>query len=230
MIVGLIEVARRYGWRLKILEIGSSAGLNLLIDRYRFDLGGALLGPSDSPVTITPEWHGKSFVVPDIEIVSTRSCDVVPLDATVPAVATRLAAYVWAEMLSRRDRLERAIKMVMQMPVRLDRADAADWLEKRLAEPQQEETTRVVMHSVVWHYLPDDTARRVRAASRTAAKQATNRHPLGWVSMEPDRVAAEHVVSLACWPGDGRRGVIAIAHAHAEWIRFGVDGASLPQL
>jgi hypothetical protein len=39
--------------------------------------------------------------------------------------------------------------------------------------------------------------------------------------MEPDRSAAEQVVSVASWPGDGTRDVVATAHAHAAWVKPG---------
>ena len=220
LIVGLIEVARRYGPKMEILEIGSSAGLNLLIDRFRFDLGGAVFGPA-SPITIAPEWRGERPDVPPLDIVSTRGCDVHPMDAADPAVEARLAAYVWAEKPERRERLARAIGMIRERPVRLDKADAADWLEARLAEPQPQGVTRVLMHSVVWQYLPEATADRVRAAMRAAGACATPERPLAWVSMEPDRSAAEQVVSIASWPGDGTRDVVATAHAHAAWVKPG---------
>src|SRR3546814_18211309 len=45
LIMGLIEVARAFGPKLEVLEIGSSAGLNLMIARYRCALGGAGRGP-----------------------------------------------------------------------------------------------------------------------------------------------------------------------------------------
>ena len=230
LIVGLIEVARRFGPKMEVLEIGSSAGLNLLIDRYRFDLGGAMLGPSDSPVTITPEWRGERPELPPLEIVSTRGCDVAPMDATDPAIEARLSAYVWAEKPERLERLERAIAMVREKPVRLEKADAADWVEARLAEPQAEGVTRVLMHSVVWQYLPEPTAERIRAAMRAAGARATPERPLGWVAMEPDRALAEQVVSVACWPGDGTRDVIATAHAHGRWVKPGpreVEGGGI---
>ncbi|MDQ2878371.1 MAG: DUF2332 family protein, partial [Pseudomonadota bacterium] len=97
LIVGLMAIATRYGPKLEVLEIGSSGGLNLLIDRYRFDLGGAIVGPADAPLTITPDWRGEPPEVPAIEIVSTRGCDVNPRDVTDPAVAARLKAYVWPD-------------------------------------------------------------------------------------------------------------------------------------
>jgi hypothetical protein len=67
---------------------------------------------------------------------------------------------------------------------------------------------------------------------RAAGARATPERPLAWVSMEPDRATAEQVVSIATWPGDGAREVVATAHAHAQWVRPGPrrtrDGIALP--
>lgn len=221
LIAGLIEVARRHGPRLEIIEIGSSGGLNLLIGRYRFDLGGAMLGPEDSPVTIAPEWRGETPHLPPLEIVSARGCDIQPLDVTDPAVEARLAAYVWAEKPERLARLSAAIGMIRQHGIGLVGSDAAPWVEARLAEPQEAGVTRVLMHSVVWQYLPDASADRIRAAMTAAGKAATPERPLGWVAMEPDRALGEQVVSVKSWPGHGEWEVVATAHAHAAWVKPG---------
>lgn len=218
LILGLMEVARRHGPRLEVLEIGSSAGLNLLIDRYGFDLGGVRVGPDDAPVTIVPEWRGPPPVPAAIEIVSTRGCDVRPLDATDPVVAARLLAYVWPETPERAERLGRAIAMQREKGVDLTHADAADWLEEQLARPHAAGVTRVLMHSVVWQYLPEDSATRIRAAMREAAARATADRPLGWVMMEPDRSLGHQLLRVRSWPGHDDWRTIASAHAHAAWV------------
>ncbi|WP_375401874.1 DUF2332 domain-containing protein [uncultured Sphingomonas sp.] len=200
LMTGLLEVARRVGGMLELLEIGSSGGLNLLIDRYRFDLGGASVGPEGSPVTIAPEWLGEPPIVPPIEIVGVRGCDMRPLDVTDPAIEARLAAYVWAEKPERLARLQTAIGMVRERGVRLEQADAADWVEARLAEPQDAGVCRVLMHSVVWQYLPEPTAQRIRAAMAAAGARATAERPIAWVVMEPDRAIGEMMVSVRSWP------------------------------
>jgi len=46
LLVGLLHIARRTGAPLRLLEIGASAGLNLLVDCYRY---GEAYGPPDSP-------------------------------------------------------------------------------------------------------------------------------------------------------------------------------------
>ncbi|QDZ06454.1 DUF2332 domain-containing protein [Sphingomonas panacisoli] len=221
LMTGLLEVARRFGPKIELLEIGSSAGLNLLIDRYAFDLGGTRVGPTDSTVTLTPEWKGPAPEPAPVDIVSVRGCDIQPLDATDPVVATRLLAYVWPEMPVRFGRMERAIAMQREKPVDLVQADAADWVEARLAEPQAAGVTRVLMHSVVWQYLPEASADRVRAAMKAAGAQATAERPLAWVMVEPNRAFAEHVIRVRSRPGDGEWQILATAHAHGAWIKYG---------
>ena len=222
LMLGLLEIARRHGPKLEVLEIGSSAGLNLLIDRFRFDLGGVMVGPADASVTLSPGWSGAPPAATPLEIVSVRGCDVRPLDATDPAVAARLAAYVWAETPVRMERLRGAIAMQRARGVDLVEADAADWLEARLAEPQADGVTRVLMHSVVWQYLPEPVAERIRAAMRAAGERATAARPLGWVMAEPDRAFAHHVIRVRSWPAHDGWEVLGTAHAHGTWIKNGV--------
>src|SRR3546814_8843316 len=109
--------------------------------------------------------------------------------------------------------------MVRARPVRLDKGDAADWVEARLAEPQADGVTRVLMHSVVWQYLPETTADWIRAAMHAAGARATPAHPLAWVAMGPDRSTAEQVVGVPCWPGDGTGHGVATAHAQPAWVK-----------
>ena len=228
LMVGLLEIARRHGPRIELLEIGSSAGLNLLIDRYAFDLGGLRIGPVAAPVTITPDWTGRAPDPAPIGFVSVRGSDVQPLDATDPAVEARLAAYVWAETPERAERLHRAIAMQRERPVAVDNGDAADWIEARLAEPQVSGVTRVLMHSVVWQYLPESSANRVRAAMEAAGARATSERPLGWVMMEPDRAIGHQVIRVKSWPDYAEWRVLATSHAHGAWVRNGAVDASEP--
>ena len=227
LMLGLMEIARRHGPRVELLEIGSSAGLNLLIDRYGFDLGGTRMGPADAPVVVRPDWRGPAPDPVALDIVSVRGCDVAPLDATDSAVAERLAAYVWAETPARLARLEGGIAMQRARGVDLVGADAADWIEARLAEPQADGVTRVLMHSVVWQYLPVATASRIRAAMKAAAARATPERPLGWTISEPDRAFGGHVVKVRSWPSHGDWTMLGVAHAHGTWVATDIGSDDL---
>jgi len=218
LMAGLIEVTRRHGLPLELLEIGSSAGLNLLIDRFRFDLGGIGVGPADSPVLIRPEWRGAPPSAATIDIRAVRGVEIAPVDVRDPAAAERLRAYVWADNPDRMERLSRAIAMIRAEPVVLEQGDAADWVAARLAEPQPERVARVLMHSVVWQYLGPERQARITAAIAGAAANATPDRPLAWVRMEPDRAISEQQLWVQSWPGHGEPVKLARVQAHGAWI------------
>ncbi|WP_331710423.1 DUF2332 domain-containing protein [Sphingomonas sp. CCH5-D11] len=218
LMTGLLHVASRFGPDLELLEIGSSAGLNLLIDRYAFDLGGVRRGPADSPVLVAPEWRGPPPPDAPIAIRSVRGVDIAPVDVADPAQAERLAAYVWVDATERLDRIERGIAMIREHGVSLTKGDAAEWVEARLAEPQDAGTTRVLMHSVVWQYLPPASQARIREAMDAAGARATPEHRLAWVMMEPNRDLHRHEVRVQTWPGDRPMELVALTHAHGAWV------------
>jgi len=218
LMTGLIEVARRHGPKLELLEIGSSAGLNLLIDRFSFNLGGVHFGPEGSPITIEPEWRGAPPPEVPVAIVSVRGVEIQPIDVRDRAAADRLRAYVWADNPDRMQRLTRAIAMIAEKPVDIVQGDAADWVEARLAEPQQTGVTRVLMHSVVWQYLGEERQARIEAAMAAAAERAMAECPLAWVRMEPNRIAAKQQVWVQSWPGHAEPVILADVQAHGAWI------------
>ena len=218
LMTGLLHVAARVGRRVEVLEIGSSAGLNLLIGRMRFELGGVGVGPAASPLVIRPEWRGVAPPVGPVTVVGARGNDVAPVDVADPAQAARLSAYVWVDAEERQARIATAIEMVREQPVRIDAGDAADWVEARLAEPQAEGVARVLMHSVVWQYLSPGSQARIRAAMAAAGARASAARPLGWVMMEPNRDLHRHEVRVQAWPDGRPMELVALTHAHGAWV------------
>ncbi len=202
----------------ELLEIGSSAGMNLLIDRWRYDLGGVISGPDDAPVTIRPEWRGPPPPSAPFAIGSVRGCDLNPIDVRDDAAADRLRAYIWPEMPERFARADAGIKMIRQHSVNLVKADAADWIEAQLSLPQEAGVTRTLMHSIVWQYLPDATQARITAAMEQAAKAATAERPLAWIALETNRATMGHELRVRYWPNGGAPVQLAEAHAHGLWV------------
>ena len=218
LMVGLLDVSRKFGQPLDLLEIGSSAGLNLLIDRYRYDLGGTIVGLDDAPVTIRPEWRGGAPLATDVRFAAVRGVDVQPIDVADPAAARRLSAYAWIDTPERIARLEQAVRMFVSDPPDLAKGDAADWVEACLAEPQAAGTTRVLVHSVVWQYLGEARQARIRAAMAAAAARADHDRPLAWVRMEPNKQSAMQEVWVQAWPGYAAPYRVAQTHAHGTWV------------
>lgn len=206
--------------RFECLEIGSSAGINLMIDRYRYDLGGVLVGPDDAAMRFAPEWRGATPPDRAIAFASLKGCDVAPVDLTDPAQALRLKAYIWPEHAVRFARLEAAITAAQASPPDLVRQNAADFIEAQLALPQAEGTTRLLMHSIVWQYVPQDQQRRITVAMEEHGRRATPDRALAWIALEADRTLLNHGLRVRHWPGDGEERLLLAAHAHGAWLEW----------
>lgn len=208
--------------RFECLEIGSSAGINLMMDRYSYDLAGVKIGADvDAVMHFAPEWHGPPPPDRAIEVLPLKGCDVAPLDLTDPVQALKLKAYIWPEHTVRFERLEMAIAAASAKKPDLVRMNAADFVEQQLAAPQPEGTTRVLMHSIVWQYVPEDQQARIVTALKAHGARATPDRPLAWIELEADRTLLAHGLRVRYWPGGEEPRVLAAAHAHGvrvEWL------------
>ena len=116
---------------LALIEIGPSAGLNLLFDRYRYDYGGGLtLGDAASPVLLDCESRGAPLPLQGgIPPVSSRcGIDLNPLDVTDPGDVRWLRALVWPEHDDRRELLSAAAGIAREHPPRLLGGDVFELL------------------------------------------------------------------------------------------------------
>ena len=216
----LLWLSGRLGKHFELNEIGASAGVNTMIERYRYDLGGVTVGPVDSPMRIAPEWRGPPPPVADVEIVAIRGCDVMPVDLSDPAEALRLKAYVWPDAAERMGRIEAAARLAAEKPPLLERNDAGAFVEERLETPQESGVTRVLYHSVMWQYLPESTRRSITAAMELAGTRATAERPLAWVQLETNRETFRHELTVRYWPGGAEPVMLAEAHPHGAWVEW----------
>lgn len=220
IMAALLWLSGRLGPRFELNELGASAGVNTMIDRFAFDLGGVMAGPADSPMHIVPQWNGPPPPVGAVEITAIRGCDRAPLDLTDRAQADRLKAYVWADAPERMARIDAAVALARIMPPRIDRCDAGDWIAARLIAPQAADTTRVVYHSIVWQYLPEATRAAITAGIEAAGAVATASRRLAWVRLETNRTTFRHELSVRYWPDGGDEHVLGTAHAHGAWVEW----------
>ncbi len=221
IMAGLLWLADgRVAPRFELLEIGASAGINTMMGRYRYDLGGVSAGPSGSRMRIAPEWRGASPPGSDAAIVEARGSDIAPVDLTDRAQALRLKSFVWPEASQRMGRIDTAIEMAERMPPDIARCDAGDWVCEQLATPQEEGTTRVLVHSIMWQYLPDTTQTRIEEAMMAAGKAADAERPLAWIALETNRETFAHELHVRYWPGGEKAVHLANAHPHGEWVEW----------
>jgi len=215
---GLMQIAAETGLPLSMYEIGCSAGLNLIPDRYAYRLGDVSAGQAGSPVVLAPDWLGTTPGGVDPDIVSRRGCDRNVLDITDAAHAERIVSYVWPDQADRINRVMAALELARIDPPRIDQADAGDWIETVIADDAAPGIARVVLHSIAFQYFPETVQRRITARIETAGAMATADTPLAWLSFEQFGTEGPRLV-LRLWPGDTFR-VLATSDGHCRSIHW----------
>jgi hypothetical protein len=214
---GLAVVAQRTRHSVRLLEIGTSAALNLRIDHYWYEQDGRGWGDSSSAVRFVDLWSpARPPFEAGARIAERRGCDRDPIDASADESALTLLSFVWPGQDARFHTLRAALDIAATFPVAVDRADAVAWLPGQLADAHERRDglATVVMHSVFWQYLPSEAQESIVASLHAAGALATADAPLAWLRLEPSARGNSLELRLTTWPG-GDEDVLAKAGFHA---------------
>ena len=208
---------------LALLEVGASAGLCLLLDRFHYELGSASIGETSSPVHLRCASAGPVPVPAALpRVVWRRGLDIDPIDARNDDAVRWLLACVYPDHRERRRRLEAAIGLARAQPPVVDAGDLVDDLPAVL-EQVPDDAQLVVFHSAVLTYVKPDR----RQAFAAVLAGASRKRNIVWLSNEPPGVVPE-VAALAPAQGglryllartqftNGQRRDELLAHAHVH--------------
>ena len=216
----------RTGLPLELIELGPSAGLNLVFDRY-----SRTATPRARSATPT---RGSSFDATERGRGPARTCsrrrsrsgagagiDLAPIDVTTEDGVTLLRSFLWPGLAERATRLDAAIETFRHAPhpPELIRGDYVDLLPGLLAERPDDALT-VVFQTASTGYLPEERydhapcrARRCRSRRSAAC--------LGVVTAPPGerdgRRARRLGARAACLARTGRR-LVALVDFHGNWL------------
>ena len=167
LLPALCSIAAAYpaGTPLALLDLGTSAGLNLLFDDYAYTyrLEGSdhavTAGPDGATVALECKARGNPAVLPPLRapaLTARVGLDLSPIDARSADEARWLLACQWPENPTRFGRLRGALANVAASghPPRLERGDMIDDLA-RVAATIEGDGPLVVFHSWVAAYLDE---------------------------------------------------------------------------
>ena len=218
---------------LALVEVGASAGLCLLLDRFCYEYGSTRLGVVSSPVHIRCAAAGPVPLPSAIPaIVWRQGLDLRPVDVNDEEANRWLLACVWADHPERRQTLRAVLELARTQPPPVRAGDLVDDLAVLLADAPAD-AQLVVFHSAVLSYVSPD--RRRAFADVLAAASAVR--DVVWISNEAAGIVPE-VTALAPGPGELRfhlgrtrftRGtrqdeLLALAHPHGReliWLPGG---------
>lgn len=217
-------VADRAGSReLVQIEIGCSAGLNLLWDRYHYEYGGGLTwGDPASPVRLTAELRGDVPIprLPPLDVLWRMGIDLRRIDLEDEDSVRWLRALIWPEHVERQERLGAAIATARKDPPKVIEGDASE----RLADVLQQaplQGTCCVIASHTLGFFPPAAIRRTFDALREHSRL----RPVYLVTMDI-RGASHSELKLAHFEG-GEQMVTHLANCspHGRWLQWLQAGA-----
>lgn len=224
LMAGLLQLACEHHMPMRLCEIGSSGGLNLLADRYRYVAAdGRVYGPEASPVVLEPAWVGDiPLGGPAPRITERLGSDVMPIDVRTTEGRLSLTAYIWPDQIARHERLRGALALARQEPyVVVRRQGAADFAASMRLAPG---AVTVLWHSVMWQYLEPAEQERTRARLDELGASASPEAPFAHLFLEPSRRTPgsdhEFLVVLESWPAGCRR-ILGRSRAHGvptDWL------------
>ena len=236
-------VAKRETESLALLEVGASAGLNLLPDRFGFRIGSRRVGDERSAVQISCAVEGELLPpVPSTmpQIAWRAGLDLNPLDVHDPDTVVWLRALIWPEHLDRMAILAAAVAIARDEPPALFRGDLVDDLPA-VAAAVPGSCALVVIETWVLAYVAAERRLAFVAELRRLASDLAR--PVWLVACEGQAVTAGLDLDIATAPAEGsgfsvltlhrfepggglEHSLLAECHAHGRWIRWLDRGAA----
>ena len=215
-----LEVVRRSGLtELDLVELGPSAGLNLLWDRYRYSYAAGGWGSGEALLELRGEERGRvpAELLSVQPVVGSRiGIDVAPIDVGSDEGARLLKSFVWPDQEWRLRQLDEAIDAVRREPPQLLRGDLVDELPRVLSHARGDALT-LVWHTAVLGYLP----RERRELVYETLEEAGARVPIAFVQTtvpegDADNAGTFYGLAIRVYPT--AREVVANADFHGAWL------------
>ena len=207
-------LTQAYRMPLVLSELGSSAGLNLLWDRYGLSVNGQYFGPDDPVLTLTPDWSGSAPACARPQIRDRAGVDLNPLNAARDENC--LLSYIWADQPDRLMRTRAALTLARKNPPEIAAGNAVGWLETRLSHLMPQ-TVHFVYHTVTWQYFSEKDQARGRQVLELAGKRARTDTRLVHFSMEQDDSGPGAALEMHIWP-ENERITFGRADFHGRWV------------
>jgi hypothetical protein len=200
---------------LDLLELGPSAGLNLVWDRYRHVYSTGTFGSGALELTgddrVPPP---AGFFAREATVARRRGVDLNPVDVTTDEGSLLLQSFVWADQTERLARLRTAIEALRADPPELIRGDYVTDLPRLLAD-RVPGAQLVVYETASTQYLDGDQRNALHEAMHAAGRD----EPLTFLTTRSHGGEDYYTLEAVSWPSGERRGVERFDF-HGAWLTW----------
>jgi hypothetical protein len=199
--LGVDHVHRHWPGPLALVEVGASAGLNLLFDHYDYRLDGEATGAGGaSSVAVSCEIRGSSgaeLLRPAPTITRRLGIDRHPIDVSEPDARAWLEAFIWPEHVGELATLRGAIELASSAAAgNVVAGDATTDTARILTELPGREPV-VVFTASLLSYLTTGA----RDAFVAQLQEAARHRPVAWVFTEAPGLLATTSLDIAALRG-----------------------------
>ncbi|HEX8228407.1 MAG TPA: DUF2332 domain-containing protein [Chloroflexia bacterium] len=204
---------------LALVEVGTSAGLHLLWDKYGYSYGPDLqFGDANSPVQISCELRGKfrpPMPEPFPRVGYRAGIDLDPIDVRDPDQVLWLRAMIWPEHQDRAELLERAVGIAREEPPTLLKGDMFDLLPQAVRDATRG-TAICVYHSYTIVQLPQEHRERLTSLiGELSLDRPIYRISQEWLGGETAQI------TLMRYAGNTyEEQHLADCHPHGHWLEW----------
>jgi hypothetical protein len=214
----LEAAGRAVAGELDLVELGPSAGLNLVWDRYGYTYESGRWGAVNPELRLAgAEMRQVPPALLELHptVRSRTGIERSPIDVTSDDEALLLKSFVWADQTARLQRLDAAIAAVRADLPDLVQGDIVERLPETLETFRNSDALTVVWETAVLGYVPEEGRRRIYDAIARFGQE----HPIAFVqtSRASSGVMAHYGLTLQLWPG-GVREEVAFATHHGDWL------------
>ena len=233
--LGLEHVAAHWPGPFALVEVGASAGLNLVFDRYGYSLGGGAPASGASPVILRSRVigaAGESLFGPAPGITSRVGVDLQPVDLDDPESRAWLEAFIWPEQTDELATLRGAIELARSNGGVVLKSGDAVRDTARIIGDLPGEAPVVVFTASLMSYLDADA----RTAFQAQLQAAAARRPVAWVFAEGPGLMAtldldvpalagplgrnltNYVVGASLFGASSNTRLLALCDAYLRWV------------
>ena len=206
---------------LALVEVGASAGLCLLLDRYAYDYGGTIVGDPTAAVRLACQPRGPVPIPTTFPtVVWRRGIDLAPVDLHDPDAVRWLECGIFPDQPERLARLQAAVRVARTDPPEVVRGDLLELVGPVVADAPADATV-VVFHTAALVYVSEPGRQRFAELMATL--------PAVWISAEGPGVVPALAAGLKPGQsperaefllGQGPQRLVGLADPHGAWLQW----------